>query len=63
MLGPRTRSAGTAEEADALGRRSAAVNLLVDDAEALGLAWIDVLDARGPAALPDELDLSGEVTP
>ena len=37
--------------------------LTVDDAEAIALAWIDVLDARGPAALPDALDLVEEVTP
>ncbi len=38
---------------DALEIRTQALNLIVDDAEALALAWIDVLDARGPAAEPN----------
>jgi hypothetical protein len=36
---------------DALERRASAVVQPTDDLESIALAWIDVLDARGPAAL------------
>jgi len=48
------------EWSDALQRRTFAVLLPVDDQESIALAWVDVLDARGPAALVFE---APEVTP
>ncbi len=42
------------EWSDALTGRASAVLQPIDDLESIALAWIDVLDARGPAALEFE---------
>ncbi|MEM1447514.1 MAG: TolC family protein [Planctomycetota bacterium] len=48
---------------DVLEMRTNALLLPVDDAEAIALAWLDLLDARGPAAVGESFSVLEEARP
>ena len=48
---------------DVLEMRTNALLLPVDDAEAIAMAWLDLLDARGPAAVGESFSVLEEARP